>query len=54
MFAELRRLHAGREGMLFIRADNEPSLRAHRKMGMTEVASFLHAGVEHIVLSYFG
>ncbi len=54
MFAMLKRLHPGREGILFIRRDNEPALRVHRKMGMSEVSSFLHAGVEHVVLSYIG
>ncbi len=54
MFAMLKRMHPGREGILFIRSDNEPSLRAHRKMGMREVSSFLHAGVEHVVLNYTG
>jgi L-amino acid N-acyltransferase YncA len=54
MFAELRRLQPGREGILFIRRDNADSLRAHEKMGMHEVASFRFRGVEHAVLSYFG
>jgi predicted GNAT superfamily acetyltransferase len=54
MFAELRRLQPGREGVLFIRRDNTASLRAHSKMGMREVACFVFEGVEHAVLSYFG
>ncbi len=54
MFEMLRRLHPGREGILFIRRDNEPSLRAHRKMGMREVSSFSHAGIDHVVLSFIG
>ncbi len=54
MFAELRRLLPGREGILFIRCDNAASLRAHEKMGMSEVASFRLREIEHAVLSYIG
>ncbi|SFW16174.1 GNAT family N-acetyltransferase [Pseudomonas sp. NFACC04-2] len=54
MFAELRRLERGREGILFIRKDNEPSLRAHLKMGMKEVASFPFNGFDFAVYSYVG
>lgn len=54
MFADLRRLEPGREGILFIRKDNEPSLRAHRKMGMKEVAFFIFNGFEYAVFSYIG
>ncbi len=54
MFAELRRLAPGREGILFIRRDNSASLRAHHKMGMREVSSFSHDGREFAVLSYIG
>jgi hypothetical protein len=41
MFEELRRVQPGREGVLFIKASNQPSLRAHRKMGMREVAQYV-------------
>lgn len=54
LFEELRRLLPGREGVLFIRRDNEASIRSHRKMGMREVSSFTYGGIEHIVLSYVG
>jgi predicted GNAT superfamily acetyltransferase len=54
MFSELRRLSPAREGILFIRRDNPASLRAHEKMGMREVASFLYDGREFAVLSYLG
>ena len=54
MFAELRRLEPGREGILFIRRDNPASLRAHEKMGMREVAGFVFGGIDHVVLSYVG
>jgi hypothetical protein len=37
MFVELRHLEARREGVLFIRRDNESSLRAHARMDMREV-----------------
>ena len=54
MFSELRRLAPAREGILFIRRDNSASLRAHAKMGMREVASFVFGGNEFAVLSYIG
>jgi GNAT superfamily N-acetyltransferase len=52
MFEELKRLVPGREGILFIKSDNEISLRAHRKMGMRQVAEFQHAGTDLLVFSY--
>ena len=54
MFAALRRLQPGREGVLSVRRDNTASLRAHAKMGMHEVASFAFRGMDHAVFSYFG
>ena len=54
LFAELRRLEPGREGVLFIRTDNEASLRAHLKMGMKEVAGFSFNGSDYAVFSYIG
>lgn len=54
MHRELRRLEPGREGILFIRRHNQASLRAHEKMGMREVASFVFNGNEYAVFSYFG
>jgi hypothetical protein len=54
MFAALRARLPGREGILFIRRDNPASLRAHAKLGMTEVAEFVHDGAVHAVLSYVG
>jgi predicted GNAT superfamily acetyltransferase len=54
MFAELRRLERGREGILFIRRDNPASLHAHTRMGMREVAGFVFDGVDYAVLSYVG
>lgn len=54
MYKELRRLEPGREGILFIRRDNQASLRAHEKMGMREMANFIFNGNEYAVFSYFG
>lgn len=54
MFAELRRLLPGREGILFIKASNEPSLRAHRKMGMREVGEFHFEGTQLVIFAYEG
>jgi predicted GNAT superfamily acetyltransferase len=54
MFAEIRRLERGREGILFIRRDNPASLRAHAKMGMREVADFVFGANDYVVFSYVG
>lgn len=54
MFSELRRLEPGREGVLFIRLDNEASLHAHLRMGMKEVARFSLKGADFAVFSYVG
>ncbi|WP_153101119.1 GNAT family N-acetyltransferase [Paraburkholderia hayleyella] len=54
MFSALRQLEPGREGVLFIRTDNEASLRAHRRMGMQEVARFELNGADFAVFSYIG
>lgn len=52
MFAELRKLLPGREGILFIKASNEPSLRSHRKMGMQEVGEINFHGTQLIIFAY--
>src|SRR5579871_5908584 len=54
MFEALRALLPGREGVLFIRADNESSLRAHRKMGMRKAGEFTFDGARLIVFAYNG
>jgi predicted GNAT superfamily acetyltransferase len=54
MFAELRRLERGREGILFIRRDNASSLGAHTRMGMREVGGFVFGGIDYAVLAYVG
>jgi ribosomal protein S18 acetylase RimI-like enzyme len=40
LFEKLLELEPGRQGILFIRNDNAPSLRAHSRMGMNKVAQF--------------
>ena len=52
MFAELRKLLPGREGILFIRTDNIASLRAHQKIGMRAAAAFEHDGDAFLALAY--
>lgn len=52
MFEELRKLLPGREGVLFIKASNELSLRAHRKMDMREVGEFVFEGTRLIIFAY--
>jgi L-amino acid N-acyltransferase YncA len=54
MFAALRALLPGREGVLFIRSDNAASIRAHAKMGMRQVATFEHDGETMLALTYVG
>lgn len=54
MFDTLKRLEPGREAVLFIRRDNEASLRAHKRMGMLEMAEFRFNGFDFAVLSYIG
>ena len=40
MFARLLELEPNRQGVLFIKGDNQASLRAHRRMGMSKVGEF--------------
>lgn len=54
MFAALKAMLPKREGIAFIRCDNEASLLAHKKMGMKEVAEFTHGGVAFAVVAYGG
>jgi hypothetical protein len=54
MFEELRVRLPGRPAMTFIRADNAPSLQAHRKMGMRALGTFMSEGVPHVALAYTG
>ena len=52
MFAKLREYLPEHEAVCFIRADNPPSLKAHRAMGMEERADFRVQGQDFKVLSY--
>ncbi len=52
LFDVLQTHMGGRPAMTFVRADNAPSLRAHRKMGMRELGTFMSDGVPHIALAY--
>ena len=54
LFQVLQTHMARRPAMTFIRADNVPSLRAHRKMGMSELGAFVTEDVSYIALSYRG
>lgn len=52
LFKELQSHMGGRSAMTFVRADNVPSLRAHQKMGMRELGTFMSEGAPHIALTY--
>ena len=52
LFKELQSHMRGRSAMTFVRADNGTSLRAHHKMGMRELGTFVNGGVTYIALSY--
>jgi len=54
LFESLRIRLPGREGILFIRADNSASLRAHEKMGVVPRGAFRHNDYDYVVLSYEG
>jgi ribosomal protein S18 acetylase RimI-like enzyme len=51
LYAKAREVHPGREAILFIRQDNQPSIRAHRKLGMREVSHYELDGVAFLVFS---
>lgn len=52
MFKELLEQEPNREGILFIRNDNDSSLRAHEKMGMQKVSSFNFNNTDFEVYNY--
>ncbi|BAB78198.1 N-acetyltransferase [Nostoc sp. PCC 7120 = FACHB-418] len=54
MFAKLKNLLPQRQGILFIKGHNEPSLQAHRKMGMCQMAEFSYEGTRFLVFAYEG
>lgn len=51
LYAKLQATFPGREAILFIRADNPRSLKAHLRLGMREVARYVLGGEDFIVLS---
>ena len=51
LHAKLRETFPGREAILFIRADNPRSLKAHLRLGMREVARYELAAETFVVLS---
>ena len=52
MFSELRKLIPGREGILFIKASNTSSIRAHINMGMRKTAEYTWDGRLFVVFAY--
>jgi hypothetical protein len=52
LFEVLQTHMIGRPAMTFVRADNAPSLRAHWKMGMQELGTFMSEGIPHVALTY--
>jgi ribosomal protein S18 acetylase RimI-like enzyme len=52
MFKKLLLQEPNREGILFIRNDNQASLRAHEKMGIHKVSTFNFNNSEFSVLAY--
>ncbi|EIC84987.1 GNAT family N-acetyltransferase [Serratia sp. M24T3] len=53
MFEELKLQIKGRQGVLFIRNDNAPSINAHKNMGMQAVAEFSYNDAAYTVFSFF-
>jgi L-amino acid N-acyltransferase YncA len=54
MFAAFGEELPDREGILFIRADNTASLRAHARMGMCQVATFEQEDAALAASAYLG
>jgi predicted N-acetyltransferase YhbS len=54
LFQVLQTHMAGRPSMAFIRADNIVSLRAHQKMGMSELGTFISDDVPYIAIGHSG
>jgi ribosomal protein S18 acetylase RimI-like enzyme len=52
MFRKLVSLLPGREGILFIKASNESSIRAHNKMGMRITTEFTYEDARFLVFTY--
>jgi acetyltransferase (GNAT) family protein len=54
LFEVLKTHMGGRPAMTFVRADNAPSLRAHRKMGMCDLGTFTNEGFPYVAFAYTG
>ena len=52
LFEVLQTHMDGRPAMTFVRTENGQSLRAHRKMGMRELGTFMSEGIPHIALTF--
>lgn len=52
LFQELLHQKPNQEGILFIKSDNEASLKAHKKMGMHKVGSFRFNNADFDVFAY--
>ena len=52
LYEHLRAHLPGRPAMTFVRADNAPSLRAHRKMGMRELGFFTNEATQYVAFAY--
>jgi RimJ/RimL family protein N-acetyltransferase len=52
LFEVLQKHMAGRPAMAFVRTDNAPSRRAHKKMGMRELGIFQSEDVPYVALAY--
>ncbi|RDS82930.1 N-acetyltransferase [Dyella monticola] len=51
LYTVLRDYYPNREAVLFIRADNVASIRAHERLGMHEVSRFLFEGFCYLIFS---
>jgi len=52
MFKELQTQMQDRPAMTFVRADNETSVRVHRKMGLRNLGTFTNDDVSYIAFLY--
>ena len=52
MFRTLQKHKNGRPALTFVKADNEMSLRAHDKMGMERLGTFINDAVLYIAFRY--
>ena len=52
MFKELQTHMQDRPAMTFVRADNEASVRVHRKMGLRDLGTFMNDDVSYVAFLY--